>query len=108
MKAATPPFATKEPAADEAVEEEAAEVVGEAGEGAGEGAVDTPLVGELAVGMPMEAVDPPAALDPPVAPVSLAALNPEDAVTEPDTNGGEWNRIACRGPGPTPGCPCPS
>ena len=42
MKAATPPFAAKEPAAD--VEE--AEVVGEAGEEA----VDAPLVGELVMG----------------------------------------------------------
>ena len=81
MKAATPLFATKEPAADEVVEEEAAEVVGEAGEEA----VDAPLVGELAVGMAMEAVDPPAGLDPPVTPVPPAALDPEDEVTEPLT-----------------------
>ena len=58
---------------------------------AGEEAVDAPLVGELAVGMAMEAVDPPAGLDPPVTPVPpatlvpLAALDPEDAVTEPLT-----------------------
>ena len=63
MKAATPPFATKEPAADEVVEEEAAEVVGEAGEEA----VDAPLVGAL---------DLPAALVPPVTPVPPATLAP--------------------------------
>jgi hypothetical protein len=47
MKAATPPFAAKEPAADEVVE-------------------------ELAVGLPTEALDLPAALDPPV---TLAEVN---------------------------------
>jgi len=57
MKAATLPFATKEPAADEVVEGEA--VVGEAGEEA----VDAPLVRELAVEMVMDAVDPPATLE---------------------------------------------
>jgi len=84
---ATLPFATKEPAADEVVEEEAAEGVGEAGEEA----VDAPLVEELAAGMAMEAVDPSTALDPPMTPVPpatpvpRAALDPEDAVTEPVT-----------------------
>ena len=50
----------------------------------GEEAVDARLVGELAVGMAMEAVDPP------VTAVPLAALDPDDAVTEPDTDGQDW------------------
>jgi len=95
MKAATPPFATTEPAADEEVEEEAAVVAEE-----GEEAPDAPLVRELAVGT--EALDPPMAVVPPMTPVTpvpvtpttlvpLAALNAEDAATEaltlPEVNG---------------------
>jgi len=90
MKAATPPFATTEPAADEEVEEEAAVVAEE-----GEEAPDAPLVRELAVGT--EAIVPPVAVVPPVTPVGtatlvpLAALDPEDAETEaltlPEVNG---------------------
>ena len=80
MKAATPPFATKEPAAHEVAEEAA--VVREVEEEA----VDARLVGNLPW-MAMEAVDPPVTPVPPATLVPLAALDPEDAVTEPDTDG---------------------
>ena len=64
--AATPPFATKEPAADEAVEEEAR---------AGEEAVD-PLLVVGYTGRNVLAPDPPAAIDAegatePLAPVAV-------------------------------------
>jgi len=87
INAATPPFAVKEPAPDDVVDEEAAEVVGEAREEA----VDAPLVAD-AVGMlvdaPPVALDAPVALVPPLTPappvtlVPLAEPDPEDVVTE--------------------------
>ena len=73
MIAATPPFATKESAADEAVEEEAG-VVAVPEVAAGEEAVDPPLVAGYA-GMDPLAPDPLAPVDAegatePLAPVS--------------------------------------
>ena len=78
MIAATPPFATKEPAADEAVEEEAGivAVARVAPEEAGEEAVDPPVVvgyrGRVAPAPdPLAPVDPEGATEP-LAPVAVA------------------------------------
>jgi len=75
MMAATPPFATKESAADEAVEEAGVVAVPEVAAEAGEEGVDPPLVAGYA-GMDPLAPDPPAAVDAegaiePLAPVAV-------------------------------------